>query len=62
MSDVKRVCRHTWCYPHVIFEGRRKGEIGVVRYCHNCGLRQMAFTSAWGKVPKGYVIDDLVKS
>jgi hypothetical protein len=53
-------CKHQWNYPHTIFEGRKKwrsNEIGVVRYCHLCGVKQMAFTKDWGKVPRNYKID-----
>jgi hypothetical protein len=60
----ERVHKHFWYYPHTIFEGRKKwhgNEIGVVRYCPGCGTRQMAFTKEWGKVPKGYKIDDVCR-
>jgi hypothetical protein len=56
--------KHYWYYPHTIFQGRTKwhgNEIGVVRYCLGCGTRQMAFTKAWGKVPKSYKIDDVCR-
>jgi hypothetical protein len=54
-------CQHRWNYPHTIFEGRRhdKNEIGVVRYCSVCGVKQMAFTNDWGNVPKSYDVDSV---
>jgi hypothetical protein len=62
--------KHYWYYPQVVFQGRdaerldrdtQSNEVGVVRYCHECGKRQMAFTSAWGTVPKDYKIDDVIE-
>lgn len=52
---------HRWNFPHVVFEGRNDDpdEIGVVRYCDVCGVKQMAFTSAWQRPPRSYDLRDV---
>lgn len=52
---TKKQHEHYWYQAHVVYEGRSKNEVGVVRYCQ-CGLREMAFTKAWKKPPANYDI------
>lgn len=47
------ICQHFWFQVHVVYEGRTKNEVGVVRYC-KCGAREMAFTKGWKKLPGNY--------
>jgi hypothetical protein len=49
----KETHKHYWWQPHIVYEGRNKNEVGVVRFC-DCGVRQMAFTDNWRKPPKNY--------
>jgi hypothetical protein len=61
-------CVHYWNYEHSVYQGRGpevlgvyNPEIGVVRYCSRCHLKQMAFTSAWQKPPRQYDLSDVGK-
>ena len=47
-------CKHFWNVVHLLWQGRKEGEVGVMRYCRRCGLRQAAFTSAWRKIPRSH--------
>jgi len=49
--------RHEWRYPHQIIEGRTKHEVAVWRYCADCGLKELAYASAWRKPPKRYELE-----
>lgn len=49
---------HYWIYPHNIISGRTENEIAVVRYCHECGERQVAFVSQWCKATGDYKRDE----
>jgi len=59
-SKSEGSCQHFWSHPYVIYEGRKKNEAGIIRYCEACKKVQMAFTDAWGKPPKNYDISDSV--
>jgi hypothetical protein len=49
---------HYWNYLHAVWDGRTANEVGVLRYCA-CGVRQMAFTKAWRRVPNTYDLGDV---
>jgi hypothetical protein len=46
---------HYWSFDHAVWEGRKEDETGTLRWCSRCGKIEMAFTSAWGPVPRSYV-------
>jgi hypothetical protein len=57
----KKPCKHYWLYPHGIIEGRqrfRRNEVAVVRYCGDCGYRQVAYASLWRKASGAYARDE----
>lgn len=52
---MKSKCLHDWRYVHTVYDGGRKGDCAVVRYCFICERQEMAFVNTWGPVPRRYV-------
>lgn len=55
-KEIKHI--HSWHQPHIVYEGRKKNEVGVVRFC-DCGVKQMAFTNKWRKPPMVYDVANM---
>lgn len=48
---------HYWFYVHAVIQGRTGDEVAVLRHC-DCGMRQVAFPSAWRKATGDYALDE----
>lgn len=58
MTKSKRNHKHYWFHPQSVYDGRKKTEVGVVRFC-DCGKRNMAFADDWRKPPKAYDVSTM---
>ena len=55
---AKQLHIHYWHYPHNIIEGRTDNEVVVVRYCGDCGVRQMTTAKRWANAKGDYARDE----
>lgn len=52
---------HYWSYPHRTIEGRKPNEFAIIRYCFECKLKQVAFTSNWKQAKGDYALREHYK-
>jgi predicted RNA-binding Zn-ribbon protein involved in translation (DUF1610 family) len=57
-DDRAKAHKHYWFYPHGQIQGRTPGETAVVRYCVECGSRQVAFAKNWRKATGDYALPE----
>jgi hypothetical protein len=53
-------CKHYWMNPHGIIAGEKEEDVVIVRYCSECGKKQMATIRGkdWKKATGAYLLPE----